>query len=177
VRIGLLDIGAAGVLLVALLLPAPAHPVRPLYNRVQAELAPRIALAQAEVARDPSDAAAAARLADLLVEVRQTDWAVRAAAQGAAAHGPERWRAAVAVSAAHMDRREVGPAYEWADAAIKACDDPSAECPDYERARLDMYATALKAVRESGVDAKKNGKGVAEAVERAVPLIRLGKPR
>ena len=174
VRIGVLDVTAAVVLLVALVLPAPAHPVRPLYGREEAALALKLAEAQAEVARSPGDAAAAARLSNLLVDVHQTDWAIRVAAVGANGESPDAWRAAVAASAAHMERREVGPALEWADRAASACDKPGASCPDYERARLETYITALRAVHDSGVDVKKNTRGVFDAVERAVPLIRIG---
>jgi len=179
VRIGILDLAAAVLLLVALVMPAPKRPVRPLYSREQAGYDLKIAEAQAEVTLHPDDAAAAARLADLLVDVHQTDWAIRVAALAASAAGasPERWRAAVAASAAHMDRREVGPALEWVDRALAACEAPGAECPDYERARVETYASALKSVHDSGVDPKKDGRGVRAAVERAVPLIRIGRPR
>jgi hypothetical protein len=177
VRVGILDLTAAVVFVIALLLPAPARPVRPLYGREEAALALRLAEAQAALAGAPGDSAAAARLADLLVDVHETDWAIRVAAVGAGSPSPEAWRAAVAASAAHMDRREVGPALEWADRALAACDRPEARCPDYERARLDTYAAALKAVHDSGVDPKKNSRGVLDAVERAVPLIRIGPSR
>lgn len=173
-RIGVLDLTAAVVLFVALVLPAPARPVRPLYGREESALALKLAEAQAEVARSPGDALAAARLADLLVDVHQSDWAIRVAAIAAHLESPDAWRAAVAASAAHMERREVGPALEWADRAVAACDRPGARCPDYERARLETYVTALQAVHDSGVDPKKNARGVFDAVERAVPLIRIG---
>lgn len=183
-RLGILDVTAAVVFLVALALPAPARPVRPLYPKEQERelvgLETRLAGAQADLARDPGDAAAAARLAQLLVEAHQTDWAIRIASvavEGPGAKSPERWRAAVAASAAHTQRREIGPALEWADRALAACGEPGAACPDYERARLETYAAALQAVHDSGIDARKNGRGMFDAVERAVPLIRIGKPR
>ena len=179
-RLGILDVTAAVVFLVALALPAPARPVKPLYGRELAGMDVRLAGAQAELARSPGDAAAAARLADLLVEAHQTDWALRVAAEevdGAGARSPERWRAAVAASAAHTERREIGPALEWANRALAACEEPGADCKDYERARLETYTAALQSVHDSGVDARKNGRGVHDAVERAVPLIRIGKPR
>jgi hypothetical protein len=174
VRIGILDVTAAVVLLVAVLLPAPAHPVRPLYGRAEVGLERKLAEAQLEVAQHPGDGTAAAGLADLLVEAHQTDWALRTAGLAAGQPSPGRWRAAVAVSAAHTDRRELGPALEWAERALTDCALPDAVCPEYERARLETYATALHGVHDSGVDPRLNGRGVNDAVQRAVPLIRIG---
>lgn len=171
----MLDIGAAGVLLVAVVLPAPRRTIRPVLHDPQ--LALHIAEGQADVIRDPADSGAAAQLADLLVSARQTDWALRVAGVAATTSAPERWRAAIAASAVHMDRMEVAPAYEWADKALKACVAPGADCPDFERTRLETVAAALKAVHDGGIDAKKNSKGVIDAAERAVPLIRLGKSK
>jgi hypothetical protein len=173
VRIGFLDISAAIFFLLALILPSPSRQVRPLYFKEAAALETPIAEAQAAVSRDPKDGAAAARLADLLVAAHQTDWAIRAGGVGAAAGAPNAWRAAVSVSAAYMDRKEIAPAYEWAAKALADCD--AAKCGDDDRTRLEMYATALRSVKDSGVDMKTSSKGVTEAVERAVPLIRLGK--
>jgi hypothetical protein len=98
-------------------------------------------------------------------------------AQASAEKGPERWRAMVAVSAAHADRLEIGPAYEWADKALAACDEEGAVCADYERMRLELYVAALKAGFDSGIDPQKNAAGFADAVRKAAPLIRIGKPK
>lgn len=177
VRFGVLDIAAAAAFALVALLPSPARPIRGLVSKDLASLAPRIAEAQADMARDPRDADAAARLADLLVRVRQTDWAVRVAARAAATPSPERWRAMVAVSAAHADRLEIPLAYEWARKALVACEEKDTDCPEFERGRLAMYERALEAAYQSGVDPKINPKGMNEAVEKAVPLIRMGKKR
>lgn len=175
-RIGFLDLSAAILLGLALVIPSPARAVRPLYFKPQAALETQIAEAQAAVSRDPKDGVAAARLTDLLVAAHQTDWAIRTGAVATEAASPTSWRAAVSVSAAYMDRRDIGPATEWAARALSACDvAPADACGDDDRARLEMYAKALRAVRDSGVDVKKTSKGVSEAVDRAVPLIRLGK--
>ncbi len=176
-RWGLLDIAAAGAFVLVLVLPSPSRPIRPQYPGALAALSPAIAEAQAQVARAPDDAAAAARLADVLVRARQTDWAIRAGARAAQSSSPERWRALVAVSAAHIDRLEIGLGYEWAKKALAACDETGADCPGFERTRLEMYTSALEAVHASGADPKRNPNGLIEAAQRAVPLIRLGKAR
>jgi hypothetical protein len=176
VRIGFLDLSAAILLGLALVIPSPARAVRALYFKPQAALATQIAEAQAALSRDPKDGVAAASLADLLVAAHQTDWAIRTGAVAADSGSPTAWRAAVSVSAAYMDRRDIGPAYEWAARALTACEAaPADACGDDDRGRVEMYARALRAVRDSGVDVKKSSKGIIEAVDRAVPLIRLGK--
>lgn len=176
---GVLDIVAAGALLVVLVLPSPSREVKALYGYTNAAAAvtpSQIAEAQAEVARDPASGAAAARLAELLVRARQTDWAVRAAVRPATHDAADRWRALVALSAAYIDRLEIRSALEWAVRAIEACDAEGAQCADYQHARLDMYHQALRAAFDSHIDPKVNRKGFAEAAQKAVPIIRVGQP-
>jgi hypothetical protein len=173
VRVGLLDIGAAGALIAALLLPAPSRPVKPLYAAEKAPLVEPIAAAQADLARNPADATSGAQLAELLIRARQTDWALRIASHAADAKSPSQWRALVAVSAAHADRFELGAAAEVAERALASCTSPGADCADFERDRLKMYAAAMRAGHESGIDPRRNPAGFAAAVQRANPLIRI----
>ncbi len=175
-RVGLLDIAAAGALAAALLLPAPTREVVPLFRNDTSLVAP-LQEAQADALRTPHDARAAARLADLLVRARETDWAVAVATAAAREASPGRWRAMVAASAAFTDRLELAPAYAWADHALQACDEPGSDCAEMERGRLDMYVIALRAAVQSGIDPAKNPKAFEEVVRKAVPLIRLGKPK
>ena len=181
VRVGLLDFVAAGALVIALVMPSASRPIRPLYAKDAQALAPKIAEAQARVAANPTDGEAAAALADLLVRVRQTDWAIRVAARAATAPSPDAWRAMVAVSAAHVDRYEIREGLEWATRAIATCEagagGTGAECADHERARLEMYASALRAAHESRIDPRRNPEGFTDAVSRAVPLIRIGRQK
>jgi hypothetical protein len=177
VRVGLLDIAAFGGLIVALVLPTPSRPVTDLYVRQKAPMQGAIAEAQADLARDPRDGKVAARLVDLLVQARQTDWALRAGAQASVERSADRWRVMAAVSAAHVDRLEIGPAYEWADKALAACAEVGEACADFERARLEIYVAALKAGFDSGIDPRTNRQGFVDAVKKASPLIRLGAPK
>lgn len=175
VRVGILDIVAAGALTVAVVLPSPSRPIKPAYVREVADLSPAIAEAQAEVAHDPRSGAAVARFADLLVRARQTDWAVRLASAASTMESPDRWRALVAASAAHVDRYEIREGLEWAQKAIAACEAPGSDCADYERAHLGLYERALRAAFDSRIDPKRNPKGFSDAVQRAAPLIRMGR--
>lgn len=177
VRIGILDIVAAGSFVVAAVLPPPSRPIKPLYVREAAALAPRIAEAQAEVAHDGTDGEAVARLADFLVRARQTDWAIRIAVRASTIPSADRWRVLVAASAAHVDRFEIRQGLEWAEKALQACEEPGADCADFERARLALYERALRAAFDSHIDPKVNPKGFIDAVDRAAPLIRVGKPK
>src|SRR5262245_48919689 len=127
----------------------PSREARPLYVKQGRALESEIAAAQAAVARDGKDGAAAARLADVLVAAHQNDWAIRVAAAAAELKSPTSWRAAVAASAAYMDRKDIAPAYEWAARAQSLCE--AGDCPDDDRARVDMYASALRSVRDSGI--------------------------
>jgi hypothetical protein len=177
VRIGVLDIVAAGAFLFAAVMPSPPRPIKPLFwARDHAALVPQLAVAQAEVARRPADGEAGARFAALLVEVRQTDWAVRAAVRASRSDSGQRWRALLAASVAHVDRWEIREGLEWAEKTLEACHTPGASCPQHERARVELYERALRAAWESRIDPKVNPSGFHDAVNRAVPLIRLGTP-
>ncbi len=173
-RVGLLDIAGAGVALVALILPAPAKQVFPIYDKGSPAQPAEIASAQAALSRDPADFAALARYVDLLAEAGQPDQALRAAGAAFAQESPRRWRAAVAVAAVHADTLDAKAAYEWAQKALVACDAPGADCPDHERVRVDLYAKALKAGIDSGIDPRVDPEGFKKAIDSATPMIHVG---
>jgi hypothetical protein len=173
VRVGILDIVAVTALGLATLMPSPSRPIKPLYVGDATALGSALGEAQAEVAARPESGRAAARLADLLTRARQTDWAIRAATAAAAGRSPDRWRALVAASAAHVDRLEIGAGLQWAEKALAACEAPGAACAEHERVRLAVYEGALRAGLESHIDPRRNAKGFSDAVNRATPLIRI----
>lgn len=178
-RVGLLDIGAAGVVLVAILLPAPTKPIHPIYEGSAAAFGPEIAVAQADVARKPGDRQALKRLVDLLVLSGQSDWALRVAGDAAVrAETCEKWWPTFLVSVAHADRLEVKPAWEWAEKALAACEAQGCtSCGVDWRVRLQVFADKLKAGVESGIDPRENPDAFKQAVDRAVPMIRVGPKR
>lgn len=175
VRIGLIDICAAAVVLVVIVLPTPRRPVKPDYESKTPEVvAERIAGAQAALLRHPTNGEAAETLAHELQAVRQTDWALRVA--GAVGSDPQakmRWKALLATSAVHVDRLEIGPAHEWAEKAYTACTEDRETCLEHDRVRLEIYAEALKAGKESGIDPREDPRGFDSAVRRATPMIHL----
>jgi hypothetical protein len=173
-RWGLLDIAGVGVALVAVLLPPPATQVFPVYDTQSAANPAEIAQAQAALSRDPADFAALDRYVDLLAEAGQPDQALRAAGAAFAQPSPQHWRAAVAVAAVHADLLDAKAAYEWANKALAACDETGADCPEHERVRVDLYAKALKAGIDSGIDPRVDPEGFKKAIDSATPMIRVG---
>ena len=173
-RVGLLDIAGAGVALAALILPPPAKQVLPIYDKNSPVRPAEVAAAQAAEARDPEDYTALASYVDLLAEAGQPDQALRVAGTAFARPSPRRWRAAVAVASVHADELDAKAALEWAQKALAACDAPGADCPDHERVRVDLYAKALKAGIDSGIDPRVDPDGFKKAIDSATPMIRVG---
>jgi hypothetical protein len=171
-NVSLVDIGAAGVVLVAILLPPPTRRIERVYGARATDVGAEVAKFQADLAVRPGDGDAADQLADVLARAEQSDWAVRLAATVAQQEGsPSRWRAMLAVSAAHAGRLEMRPALMWGQKAQAACQAPGADCPVHEKARLELYVTALQAGVDSGVDPRLDLRAFGDAVERAVPTI------
>ncbi len=174
-RIGILDIAAAIVLLVVLFIPGRAAKVDRAYEAQDQELR-EIALHQARLAADPSDAESAVKLAELLTTVGQTDWAVQVAGEASQHSADSAWRALLAISIAHAERIEVGPAHEYARQALEACEALGigpALCPASEHARLSVYHDQLEAGVRSGIDPRIDPNGFQKAVLRAVIMVRV----
>src|SRR5262249_51234421 len=138
-KVGLLDIGAAGVVLTVILLPTPSRRIDPEYVGTQVQIVPRLAEAQAELARAPADGAAANRLASALIELGETDLAMRISSVTATQKSPTTCLAMLGVSEAHAARFEIRPAYDFATRALEACEAAGAECADYQAALLRTY--------------------------------------
>jgi hypothetical protein len=173
-RLGLLDLSAVGVVIFAVVLPAPSRKIHPLFEGEAATRSDEIAAAQAELARSGEDRAALARLTDLLVYAGQSDWALRVTGAAHEVASPTRWRAALSVATAHAERLDAKDAREWAAKALADCDAPGADCPDHERVRIDLYVKALDAGLASGIDPKVDPEGFKAAIDSATPIIRVG---
>jgi hypothetical protein len=173
-RVGLLDIAAIGVVVVTLVLPAPAKQVFPVYDKGSYAQPDELAAAQAQLARDPHDAVALARYVDLLAEAGQMDQALRVSGAAYADESARRWRAALAVASVHADMLDAQAAYDWTLKSLAACDAATADCPDHERLRVDLYAKALKAGLDSGIDPRVDPQGFKKAIDSATPMIRVG---
>src|SRR5690606_21565189 len=131
------------------------------------------ALEQSRLALTPGDSEAADRLARLLTDVGQTDWAIQVA--GSAAKHSERvsWRALLAVSTAHAERIEVGDAHRFAKLALDACLAAGPErCPVDERVRISLYFDQLDAGVQSGIDPRVDPASYQRAVLAAMLSVR-----
>jgi hypothetical protein len=176
--VGLIDIGVAGVVLVALALPA-----REMYAAA-AQRSPEdqqfaLALAEARTLIHPDDGAAVDELARRLGAAGFKDWALDTALAGSQATqaSPTRWRALLAASVAYGDRNDAVPALDYANRALSACDDHPTACPAYEQVRMKQYQQQLDAGVAAGIDPRLGPDAVRafrRAGERALRQIHLG---
>jgi hypothetical protein len=107
-----------------------------------------VAQAQAEQLADPTNGAAAEKLAALLGmrPVNQHDQALRLAGAAAERATPAtKWRALLAASSTHADRIDIAEALDFGERALAACTAPEAACPDHEKVRLELYVEQLRA--------------------------------
>lgn len=174
-RVGILDITVLLVVLVVLLLPDRDWDVAPAYDPAEAAA---IEVDQARLTAHPDDGAAAEALAEKLVKVGQTDWALRAAGEATRYDdSPGHWRALLAVSSVHAERIEIPRALEWGQKALRACNGATGDaCPPYERIRLEMYVRELEAgieIMRSGVDPAADPHEFRKAIDTAYPRARL----
>lgn len=177
-RLGILDLIAAALVAVVLLMPGRDFLVDPVEagdpetaegQRRSAALR-EIARGQAILAEHPGDGAAAESVADALRRIDMHQAALRVA--GDAYVRGRSWRAALAVSSIHADRVEVEPAFAYASKALEACDARRAECPGHDRVRMEVYHSGLQAGLKSGVDPRRNPQDFRREVMKAFPRVR-----
>lgn len=171
-RVGILDLCAAIVVLAVILLPERSITVGHAYEPDPARVRD-IALEQARLAVTPGDSEAADRLARLLTDVGQTDWAIQVAGSAAKHAGAVSWRALLAVSTAHAERIEVEGAHRFARLALEACLAAGPEqCPADERVRISLYFDQLDAGVKSGIDPRVDPASYQRAVLAAMRIVR-----
>lgn len=172
-RISIVDLTVGIVVLVAIFLPARSMRANAAYAATPDQVRD-LARHQARLAAAPSDGIAADDLAAVLLDLKQTDWAIRVAGQ-AATHrdSPTSWRALLAVSMAHADRVEVADAHAFAIEALKSCRAAQTTCPSYEEVRLALYEKQLEAGISSGIDPRIDPDGFRRAAETALRTVRL----
>lgn len=176
IRVGIFDLCAAIVVVAAILLPGRSVTVGHAYEPEPGRLRD-IALEQARLAMMPGDSEAADRLARLLTEVGQTDWAVQVAGSAAKHSDRVSWRALLAVSAAHAERIEVADAHRYAKLALDACLAAGPEqCPADERVRLSLYFGQLDVGVRSGIDPRVDPDGYWKAVTESMRIVRYRGP-
>lgn len=154
-RVGIVDVSAAVLVLIVIVMPARDMHVASGYRYVEPADRPalvnEVAHAQAQVLARPGDGAAVEALAALLAArpAGQHDQAMRLAGEAAKTSTPTTWRALLAISIAHADRIEIPEALRFANQALQACEAPGAACPEHEKVRLGLYAEQLTAGTEA----------------------------
>ena len=185
-RIGITDIAAAALVLVAILLPPRESKVESVYaatadGRPEAEVRAELAAAEGKLAADPGDSATAEELAHLLEEAGQHDQALRVAGEAVTRGGPEVWRALRALSFAHAARVEFEEAHHHAVLALRACEEAGGACEEHEKIRLRLFVeeldAGLKAIA-AGIDPRRDPDAFRAKVQEIHPTIRfrVGRP-
>jgi hypothetical protein len=170
-RIGIFDLIAVVLVAIAVLMPAPGFIVEDGYAEARPSDLRIVAQAQARLAESPADGAEVGRLADTLVRLNQHQDALRQAGESFEAGGG--WRAAIAVSVVHADRVEVGPALDWANKALAACDGDRSMCPEHDRVRISLYQSGMQAGLESGVDPRLQPEAFRKEVRKSLQPVRI----
>lgn len=179
--VGLIDIGVAAVILVALALPArEMYASAPVRGGEDQQFA--VALAEARTMARPDDGAAIDDFSRRLGAAGFKDWAIETAIRGSerTKQSPTRWRALLATSVALVDRYDVVPGLDYANQALSACEAEQAACPSWEQVRMKLYQQHLDAGVASGIDPHRGPEEVRKfrrAGERALRQIHIGGDR
>jgi hypothetical protein len=182
--VGLIDLGIATIVLVAVVLPAREMYASAAHKATAAEQF-GLGLAEARTMAHPDDAAAVDELSRRLGAAGFKDWAIEVAIHGSehARRSPARWRALLAASVAYVDRLDVVPALDYANRALSACEDVAAAqgsqpaCPSWEQVRMKLYQQHLDAGVKSGIDPRRGPaavKAFRHAGESGLRQIHLG---
>lgn len=170
-KVSVLDLTAAVVVLVAIFIPDRGLNVVPAYE-AERDTHHEIALYQSILAAEPHDGQAAARLSQLFIDVKQSDWAIQVAASAVDDARNDAWRALLATSMAHAERVEVASAHEFAEKALTECRRSGRiHCPVHEEARLAVYFDQLEAGANSGIDPRVDPQGYEKAVFKRMRMI------
>ena len=156
IRVGVGDLIVAATVLVVMAIPGRTVYVTSALAAERDGDVLDVARYQALLAAAPGDGALADELAQALLELGHSDWAVRVASAAAAQPSPTSWRAYLAVSSAHARRLEIDEALRFSGRALEACEAPGADCPDTWHVRLSLYHEQLERGLESGIDPTTN---------------------
>lgn len=177
--VGIVDVGIAVMVLVAIVLPPREMFARSLLKQGSEADHFTLALAEARTIASPDDGPQIAELARRLGEARFKDWAIEASVDGSerAKQSPTRWRALLAASVAYVDRLDVVPGLDYANRALASCEAAReaghGSCPSWEEIRMRLYHQHLDAGVKSGIDPRYDPMGFRRAGEGALRTIRL----
>jgi hypothetical protein len=174
-RVGLADVSAALIVAVIVVMPARSAKVHHAYRNPTTLEPPssdrlrEIARLQAELVREPPDAADVDALVDLLSAYGQSDDAVRIASDALARGARPAWKAELALASAYTERLELATALDWARKA-------EARSPAVEKVRIGLFISELergvKAIDE-GIDPRREPERFRDYVTEPRPPIRV----
>ena len=173
--VSVVDIAVVGVAAFAIGLPPRTMEAAPA-SRLRGDETVSAALQEARAIAHPEDGKAVAAASQFMSDGGYRDWAVempRALSERDKA-SPVRWQALRAVSAAYLDRFELGFALDYANRAIAACESAGPEaCPAWDSIRMELFAKHLDAGIKSGINPHRDPAGFSKAAGDSVRHIRL----
>lgn len=173
--VSVVDIAVVGVAAFAIGLPPRTMEAAPA-SRLRGDDTVSAALQEARAIAHPEDGKAIAAASQYMSDGGYRDWAVEMprALSERDKSSPVRWQALRAVSAAYLDRFELGFALDYANRAIAACENAGPEaCPAWDGIRMDLFAKHLDAGIKSGINPHRDPAGFAKAAGDSVRHIRL----
>jgi hypothetical protein len=180
--VGVLDIGVAVVVAVAIFLPSREMFADSAFKGDGSQQF-AIALAEARTIARPDDGVAVEDFARRLGRSDMKDWAIEASVKASerAKDSPTRWRSLIAASTAYVETLDVIPALDYANRALAACESAREKgdamaCPSWEEVRMRLYHSHLDAGVKSGIDPKVDAAGFRRAGESALRQIYIGDP-
>jgi hypothetical protein len=176
--LGFVDLGVITVVVVFAVLP-PREMIAAPVVKGDETVQFAVALAEARAIARPDDGLAVSDLGRKLGDAKLKDWAIELTVH-AAKHmsgTPTAWRGQLAASVAYIDRLDVRPGLEQANAALESCHASPDTCPSWEEIRLSLYQDHLDAGVKSGIDPHRDPVGFRRAGEAALREIHLGRRR
>ncbi|MBP9089007.1 MAG: hypothetical protein KBG15_22995 [Kofleriaceae bacterium] len=173
--VSIVDIAVVGVAAFAIGLPPRTMEAAPA-SWLRGDDTVSAALQEARSIAHPEDGKAVATASQYMSDGGYRDWAVEMprALSERDKSSPVRWQALRAVSAAYLDRFELGFALDYANRAIAACESAGpVACPAWDNIRMELFAQHLDAGIKSGINPHRDPAGFSKAAGESVRHIRL----
>lgn len=149
-----------------LLLPKPSVHARPALDGDPAEL-DRLAELEEALYNEPTSVERAVTVADAYLDFYRPDWALAVLARfGEAAD----YRVHLVRATARAERLEPAKTVAEAKLGRQACD--RVRCPESAQIKLDLIASTMQALVDSGIDPRKQPVQAREAVSRALHAVK-----
>jgi hypothetical protein len=156
------DLIAVFAVAVVLLLPKASLDARPALEGDRVEL-DRVAELEDALYRAPDDVDRAVALADAYLRLGHPDWTLATLARFADRGA---YKVHLLAATARAERLEAELCLAEKEKGMKACDAAGPACPEADRVRLGVIASAMGALVEGGIDPKKDPVRARQAVAK-----------